>query len=69
MCSFGYRFINRLSVLRSPLIWGKLIPRASSLILENPIHMQEIADQGYAMAKGAHTWAHRAGVLHDLIEK
>ena len=45
------------------------LPEIVTGLLENPIHMQEIADQGYAMAKGAHTWAHRAGVLHDLIEK
>ena len=45
------------------------LPEIVTGLLGNPIHMQEIADQGYAMAKGAHTWAHRAGVLHDLLEK
>ena len=45
------------------------LPEIVTGLLENPIHMQEIADQGYAMAKGAHTWAHRARMLHNLIEK
>jgi len=44
------------------------LPEIAAGLLANPVHMQEIADQGYAMAKEAHTWAHRAKVLHDLIE-
>ncbi len=45
------------------------LPEIAAGLLENPAQMQEIADQGYSMAKGAHTWAHRAKVLHDLIEQ
>lgn len=44
------------------------LPEIAAGLLANPVRMQEIADQGYAMAEEAHTWAHRAKVLHDLIE-
>ncbi|MCM1212493.1 MAG: glycosyltransferase [Blautia sp.] len=30
--------------------------------------MQEIIDNGYELANAAHTWAHRAAVLHSIIE-
>ncbi len=44
------------------------LPEIAAGLLANPVRMQEIADQGYAMAEEAHTWAHRAKALHDLIE-
>ncbi len=37
-------------------------------LLANPDGMQEIIDNGYEMAKAAHTWEHRAAALHNLIE-
>lgn len=37
-------------------------------LLGNLDKLQEIIDNGYEMAKAAHTWEHRAAVLHDLIE-
>ncbi len=37
-------------------------------LLANPDRLQEIIDNGYEMAKAAHTWEHRAAVLHNLIE-
>ncbi|MCH5253900.1 MAG: glycosyltransferase family 1 protein [Lachnospiraceae bacterium] len=38
-------------------------------LLANPPKLQEIIDNGYKMAKEAHTWEHRAAILHDMIEK
>lgn len=37
-------------------------------LLSNPPRLQEIIDKGYQMAAAAHTWAHRAETLHNLIE-
>lgn len=37
-------------------------------LLANPDKLQEIIDNGYEMAKAAHTWEHRAAVLHNLLE-
>lgn len=37
-------------------------------LLSNPSEMQEIIDNGYELAKEAHTWEHRAETLHDVIE-
>lgn len=37
-------------------------------LLANPRGMQEIIDNGYQMAKAAHTWEHRAAMLHNMIE-
>ena len=45
------------------------LPDMVGALLSNPVHLQEIIDNGYEMAKAAHTWEHRAVVLHDLIEK
>lgn len=38
-------------------------------LLANPAGLQETIDKGYNMAKAAHTWEHRAELLHDLIER
>lgn len=37
-------------------------------LLANPVRLQEIIDNGYALAKASHTWEHRAVVLHEIIE-
>lgn len=37
-------------------------------LLSNPPGLQEIIDNGYRLAKSAHTWEHRAAALHDVIE-
>lgn len=37
-------------------------------LLSNPTGLQEIIDNGYHLAKSAHTWEHRAAALHDVIE-
>ncbi len=37
-------------------------------LLADPVNLQKIIDNGYEMAKTAHTWGHRAAVLHNLIE-
>jgi hypothetical protein len=44
------------------------LPELAGGLLENPDKMQEIADNGYRLANEGHTWAHRAQVLHELIE-
>ena len=46
----------------------KLSETAGSL-LADPDRMQRIADGGSEMAQAGHTWAHRAKVLHDMIER
>ena len=46
----------------------KLSETAESL-LADPDRMQRIADGGSEMAQAGHTWAHRAKVLHDMIER
>lgn len=45
------------------------LPAMVSELLENPSRMQEIIDNGYEMARAAHTWEHRAAVLHEVIEE
>jgi hypothetical protein len=45
------------------------LPELVGGLLENPDKMQEIADNGYRLANEGHTWAHRAQVLHELIER
>ena len=45
------------------------LPELAGKLLADPDHMQEIADEGYRLAKEGHTWAHRAGQLHALIEE
>lgn len=44
------------------------LPEIAEKLLEDPDRMQKIADEGYKLAQGGHTWAHRAQVLHKLIE-
>ena len=44
------------------------IPEMAKRLLTDNDRMQEIADSGYMMAAAGHTWAHRAKVLHELIE-
>ncbi len=44
------------------------LPEIASLLLADSDRMQEIADGGDALARAGHTWAHRAKVLHELIE-
>lgn len=45
------------------------LPEIAGALLDDHSKMQEIADSGYAMASAAHTWAHRAQCLHELIER
>ena len=45
------------------------LPEIAGALLEDTDKMQSIADSGYQLAQGGHTWAHRAEVLHKLIEK
>jgi spore maturation protein CgeB len=44
------------------------LPELAGGLLDNPDKMQELADNGYRLASEGHTWAHRAQVLHKLIE-
>lgn len=44
------------------------MPERVKALLADEEKMQRMADQGYRMAKSAHTWAHRADFLSDLIE-
>lgn len=44
------------------------LPEIAMKLLGDPDRMQEIADGGYELAQGGHTWAHRAKVLHELVE-
>lgn len=44
------------------------LPEIAKKLLADPERMQEIADGGYSLAQGGHTWAHRAKVLHRLVE-
>ncbi|MDE6319998.1 MAG: glycosyltransferase, partial [Lachnospiraceae bacterium] len=44
------------------------LPEIAAALLADPNRMQRIADGGYEMAEAGHTWAHRAKVLHELIE-
>lgn len=45
------------------------LPEIAKELLADQDRMQRIADCGYEMAKSGHTWAHRAQVLHRLIEQ
>lgn len=45
------------------------MPERVKAILADEDRMQQMIDQGYEMAKHAHTWAHRADFLSDLIEE
>ena len=47
---------------------NKLSEKAVSLLADTD-RMQRIADGGNEMAQAGHTWAHRAKVLHHLIER
>lgn len=44
------------------------LPEIAAALLADPDRMQRIADGGYELAEAGHTWAHRAKVLHELIE-
>ena len=44
------------------------MPERVKELLSDEERMQRMADIGYEMAKKAHTWAHRADFLSDLIE-
>lgn len=44
------------------------MPERVKALLADEDRMQRMVDQGYEMAKRAHTWAHRADFLSDLIE-
>lgn len=44
------------------------MPERVKAILADEEKMQQMIDRGYEMAKSAHTWAHRADFLSDLIE-
>ena len=44
------------------------LPEIAGQLLMDPDRMQQIADEGYRLAKAGHTWAHRAAQLHTLIE-
>ena len=44
------------------------MPERIKALLADEEKMQRMADKGYEMAKSAHTWAHRADFLSDLIE-
>ena len=45
------------------------LPEIAGKLLADPGRMQLIADEGYRLAMTGHTWAHRAGQLHTLIEE
>ena len=47
----------------------KKLPDIAKELLGDPDRMQRIADSGYELAKAGHTWAHRARVLHELVEQ
>lgn len=44
------------------------LPEIVGALLADSAKMQNIADEGYKMAKSGHTWAHRARQLHELIK-
>lgn len=44
------------------------LPEIAASLLTDPDLMQRIADGGDQLAQAGHTWAHRAKVLHELIE-
>lgn len=44
------------------------LPEIAGKLLADPERMQQIAEEGYRLAKSGHTWAHRARQLHNLIE-
>lgn len=43
------------------------LPKLMGDLLQNPDHMQRIADYGYQTASAHHTWAHRAAELAKLL--
>lgn len=45
------------------------LPEIAAGLLADPGLMQKIADGGYETARAGHTWAHRAQVLHELVEE
>ncbi len=45
------------------------LPEIAKELLADPGRMQAIADSGYELAQKGHTWAHRAEVLHNLVEE
>lgn len=45
------------------------MPERVKALLADEDRMQQMADRGYEMAKRAHTWAHRADFLSELIEE
>lgn len=44
-------------------------PEIAKELLSEPDRMQAVADSGYELAQSGHTWAHRAKVLHNLVEE
>ena len=44
------------------------MPERIKALLADEEKMQRMIDKGYEMARSAHTWAHRADFLSDLIE-
>lgn len=44
------------------------LPEIASGLLSDSGLMQKIADGGYETAQAGHTWAHRAKILHELVE-
>lgn len=45
------------------------LPEIAAKLLEDSNLMQKIADGGYKTAEEGHTWAHRAKVMHELVER
>lgn len=45
------------------------LPEIAEGLLSDADRMQTIADSGYELARTGHTWAHRAMVLHNLVEE
>lgn len=45
------------------------LPEIAASLLNDCGLMQKIADGGYETAAKGHTWAHRAKILHELVEK
>ena len=45
------------------------LPEIAEGLLSDADRMQTIADGGYELARTGHTWAHRAMVLHNLVEE
>ncbi|MDE6406138.1 MAG: glycosyltransferase [Lachnospiraceae bacterium] len=45
------------------------LPETAKELLADVDRMQAVADGGYELAQAGHTWAHRAKVLHNLVEE